>query len=77
VAPALRSFPPRPPLQRPKCPWLIVQGDADDVVDAKEVSQWAASFDPPPMLHIVAGGGHFFHGRLNDLQEAVGKEKPG
>jgi len=26
---------------------------------------------------VFPGCGHFFHGRLNDLQEAVGKEKPG
>jgi uncharacterized protein len=69
VAPAIRLF--EPTLERPACPWLIVQGEADDVVDPKDVATWAATLAPPPHLVMLPGVGHFFHGRLNDLRDAV------
>ena len=69
VAPAIRLF--EPTLERPSCPWLIVQGEADDVVDPKDVASWAATLAPPPHVVMLPGVGHFFHGRLNDLRDAV------
>ncbi len=65
-----------PPVERygfesllpPNCPWLVVQGDEDDVVSATAVSQWAAGLDQPPRLIIMEGAGHFFHRRLMDLR---------
>jgi len=77
VAPALRNFPSAGASSRPQCPWLIVQGDADELVDARDSANWAASFEPPPVLRLFSGGEHFFHGRLNELYEAIVKEKPG
>ena len=74
VAPAVRLL--TRPLPQPECPWLLIQGDADDVVDPREVSAWAASFAPPPTLRLLPGVGHFFHGRLQDLQQAVASELP-
>jgi uncharacterized protein len=55
----------------PKCPWLIVQGDADDVVPHTEVQAWAAQFAAGSTLVLVPGVGHFFHGRLHELKAAV------
>lgn len=55
----------------PRCPWLIVQGDADEVVDAAAVHAWAATLDPPPTLVRLPDTGHFFHRRLIDLREIV------
>lgn len=55
----------------PPCPWLLVQGDADEVVDPKAVRSWAQAFSPPPHLVILPGATHFFHGRLTSLLEAV------
>jgi alpha/beta superfamily hydrolase len=55
----------------PPCPWLIVQGDADDVVDPAAVIDWANSLNPKPRLVVLPGVGHFFHGRLHELQDAV------
>jgi uncharacterized protein len=55
----------------PACPWLIVQGDADDVVPAPVVLGWAATLEPPPRVTVLAGAGHFFHGRINELRDAV------
>ncbi len=53
------------------CPWLVVQGDADDVVDPAAVVEWVNSLDPRPRLVVLPGVGHFFHGRLHDLRNAV------
>jgi alpha/beta superfamily hydrolase len=60
----------------PACPWLIVQGDADDVVPAAAVLSWAGSRAPAPgvpapQLSMLPGAGHFFHGRLPELRDAV------
>jgi alpha/beta superfamily hydrolase len=60
----------------PTCPWLIVQGGADDVVPAPTVLEWAAGRQPlpgvpPPEVTLLEDAGHFFHGRINELREAV------
>jgi alpha/beta superfamily hydrolase len=59
------------PIARPDCPWLIVQGDHDELVDADAVRRWAASYEPPPELVVVQGAVHFFHGKLLELRSAV------
>jgi len=55
----------------PQCPWLIVQGDADDVVPPESVLEWAQTLIPAPSLRLLPGVGHFFHGRINELREVV------
>ena len=55
----------------PKCPWLIVQGDADDVVPPQAVLAWSRTLVPAPEVVVLPGAGHFFHGRINDLRETV------
>ena len=55
----------------PRCPWLLVQGDADEVIDPREVLEWAAAAQPSPQLRVLPGASHFFHGRLPELREAV------
>ncbi len=55
----------------PRCPWLIVQGEADEVVDPAAVYAWAERLDPPPTLVRMPETGHFFHRRLVDLRESV------
>ncbi len=55
----------------PKCPWLIVQGDADEVVPAPFVLEWAQTLKPAPQIALMPGAGHFFHGRINELRELV------
>jgi alpha/beta superfamily hydrolase len=59
------------PVARPDCPWLIVQGDRDELVDLATVRGWAAGYDRSPQLHVVAGAEHFFHGRLGELRSAI------
>jgi alpha/beta superfamily hydrolase len=55
----------------PDCPWLIVQGDADELVDPKTVLRWASRLVPAPEVKVLPGVGHFFHGRLRELQSLV------
>jgi len=55
----------------PACPWLIVQGDADDVVPPAPVIEWARSLSPQPELAVLPGAGHYFHGRINELRDVV------
>ena len=52
----------------PTCPWLIVQGEEDEVVDANAVFAWAANLEPRPQLVRMPETGHFFHRRLMDLR---------
>jgi len=70
VAPAIGLFDVSD-LTVPRCPWLIVQGDADDVVDPRAVADWVETLSPKPRLVVLPGVGHFFHGRLRELQDAV------
>jgi alpha/beta superfamily hydrolase len=55
----------------PACPWLIVQGEADDVVPASTVIGWARGLSPQPELVLLPGAVHFFHGRINELRDTV------
>ncbi len=55
----------------PACPWLLIQGDADEVIDAAAVLEWARGLAPAPEIRVLPGAGHFFHGRLPELREAV------
>jgi alpha/beta superfamily hydrolase len=55
----------------PDCDWMLVQGDADDVVPPDAVLAWAEKQPHKPRLHVLGGAGHFFHGRLHDLKPLV------
>ncbi|NOY17588.1 MAG: alpha/beta hydrolase [Gammaproteobacteria bacterium] len=54
------------------CPWLLIQGDEDEVVDSNSVINWVHSLENPPQLEIVRGASHFFHGKLLDLRSVCG-----
>ncbi|MDH3509399.1 MAG: alpha/beta hydrolase [Gammaproteobacteria bacterium] len=56
---------------QPACPWLIVQGEADEVVACSEVIQWVNGLAPGPELIVLPDVGHFFHGCLTLLRETV------
>jgi hypothetical protein len=55
----------------PSCPWLLIQGDRDELVDPARVRMWVDSLTSPPELTLLPGVDHFFHGRLNDLKDVV------
>ena len=58
-------------LAAPPCPWLVVQGEQDEVVDADAVYAFVAAQDPPPTLVRMPETSHFFHRRLMDLRGAI------
>ncbi|CAN5201153.1 Dot/Icm type IV secretion system effector CoxH3 [soil metagenome] len=67
-----------PPVERldtglgePGCPWLIVQGGSDEIVDCEAVLEWVNRLAPGPRLVVLDGVGHFFHGRLSELRSIV------
>ncbi len=70
VAPAVSRFASGLETQ-PACPWLIVQGDQDELVDIDELIDWVNELEPGPELLILEDAEHFFHGRLIDLREIV------
>ena len=70
VAPAVSRFATGLRAQ-PECPWLLVQGDQDELVDVADTIEWINKLDPGPELLIVRGAEHFFHGRLIELREVV------
>jgi hypothetical protein len=72
VAPPVRRFD-FATLAVPHCPWLVAQGDKDDLVDHEAVLAWTGSVDPPPLVRILPGAEHFFHGRLTLLRSLVGE----
>jgi uncharacterized protein len=55
----------------PLCPWLVIQGEADEVVDPEAVYAWIAAQPEPPTLVRMPETGHFFHRHLMDLRGAI------
>jgi alpha/beta superfamily hydrolase len=65
IAPAVNRFDAEPVREDT----LIVHGDEDDVVPLAAVLAWAKPQHLPVV--VLAGGEHFFHGRLTQLQRIV------
>ena len=55
----------------PTMPWLVIQGDADEIVDPQAVYAWIASLPRQPQLLRMPDTSHFFHRKLMDLRGAV------
>ena len=58
-------------LASPPCPWLVIQGETDEVVDPEAVFAWVAAQAEPPALVRMPDTSHFFHRRLMDLRGAI------
>ncbi|MFM7432556.1 MAG: alpha/beta hydrolase [Gammaproteobacteria bacterium] len=54
----------------PQCPWLVIQGDRDDLVDANAVEQWVRASGASSLVRLPEAD-HFFHARLHELRDAV------
>lgn len=52
----------------PECPWLVVQGEDDEIVDPQAVFDWIDGLAEPPQLVRMPETSHFFHRRLMDLR---------
>lgn len=70
VAPPVQHFPMHalPPIT---CPWILVQGELDDVVPAKDVFAWVETRNPQPTILRFPQAGHFFHGQLAELRTQI------
>ena len=55
----------------PKCPWLVIQGSADELVPLDDTIHWLNGLEPGPELAVLNEADHFFHGRLIELRELV------
>lgn len=58
-------------IQAPRCPWLAVQGEADEIVLSAGVLAWLQAQHPTPEIVLMPGTSHFFHGQLVPLREHV------
>jgi alpha/beta superfamily hydrolase len=58
-------------IPHPNCPWLVIQGEADEIVDAQAVKAWAEALSPAPELVLMPDTSHFFHRKLMDLRGAI------
>jgi alpha/beta superfamily hydrolase len=72
IAPPFKYFEAEPLPPRPDAPWLVVHGRDDEVVGYAATKAVLERYQPPPELVTLDGVGHFFHGRLRDLDHAVG-----
>jgi alpha/beta superfamily hydrolase len=59
------------PPPHPGCPWLAVHSRDDDVVAIAETRTELQRYQPPPQLVELDGAGHFYHGRIGELQDIV------
>ena len=55
----------------PTMPWLVVQGDADEIVDPQSVYDWLDGLKAEPELVRMPDTSHFFHRKLIDLRGAI------
>ena len=45
----------------PGCPWLVIQGDEDEIVEPQAVYDWIDTLKRKPELVRMPGTSHFFH----------------
>ena len=65
VGPAVKRF----PIEHVPADTIVIHGEQDDVVALNDVFEWAR----PQQLPVIVfpGCGHFFHGRLAQLQRVI------
>ena len=58
-------------IEVPTAPWLVIQGEADEIVDPQAVFAWLATLPRQPRLVRMPDTSHFFHRKLMDLRGAL------
>ncbi len=58
-------------IEPPGCPWLVIQGEQDEVVEPQAVYDWIDGLKHPPELIRMPETSHFFHRKLMDLRGAI------
>ncbi|MCW0393755.1 alpha/beta family hydrolase [Xanthomonas sacchari] len=51
--------------------WLVIQGEADEIVDPQAVYDWLETLEAQPQLVRMPDTSHFFHRKLIDLRGAL------
>lgn len=70
IAPAVDRMP-YSTLGKINCSWLVIQGEADEVVIPGSVYAWFDQLQANKKLVKMQETGHFFHGKLIDLQKLI------
>jgi alpha/beta superfamily hydrolase len=70
IAPSVERMP-YAALPRVTCPWLVIMGEEDEIVVPQAVFTWFEHLDAQKTLVKFPATGHFFHGKLVLLQEAI------
>jgi len=52
-------------------PWLLIHGSEDELIELDTLIAWLNQLEPGPVLDVVTGADHFFHGKLGELRSAV------
>lgn len=65
VAPAVNLY----PFEAPAPGTVLIHGNEDEVVPYADIRTWADHHHVP--LVVIPGSGHFFHGKLPELKDAV------
>jgi alpha/beta superfamily hydrolase len=55
----------------PTMPWLVIQGEADEIVDPQAVYDWLDRLKSNAELVRMPDTSHFFHRKLMDLRGAI------
>ncbi len=58
-------------LEAIRVPWCVIQGGQDEVISAEAVRHWVQQHANPPKLVWLDDASHFFHGKLNDIKDAL------
>ncbi len=56
---------------QPPGQWLLIQGEADEIVDPQAVFDWVDTLEQKPELVRMPDTSHFFHRKLIDLRGAI------
>lgn len=71
VAPPMRKYLDLPLPARPNAPWWWLHSRDDDVVDYATTAEVMGTYTPVPEARVLDGAGHFFHGKLDVIQQTV------
>jgi len=55
----------------PAMPWVVIQGEEDEIVDPETVHAWLDTLGGDVELIRMYGAGHFFHRKMMDLRGAI------
>jgi alpha/beta superfamily hydrolase len=70
VAPSIDRFE-MAGLSLTEIPTLVIQGDQDEIVSPKAVTEWLATQTYQPEIVMLPDTGHFFHAKLHQLRDTI------